>query len=233
MSLMRRTLVLVFLGCAGLLAFAQEPGRGARERSGRPAHVEISTGDVLLRTDGTRILVMVDTILDKSVPPDGLVDQWFVLETREPSVPMSAHLEDALIVHSAGVLRITTAEERFEFVVAGDTRNVATPDGLEAITTRTVGIGLSHNKGQTTVSIAQQLDRTGRVSTNCVACGGVLNPDPSTGGGGGAACGSGGPGSTSCSVTSSGNSCSVSCAAGYYACCNGIAGDTYCRCVRS
>jgi len=231
MSLMRRTLALLFLGCAGLFAFAQEPDRAARERT-RPEHVDISTGDVLLRTNGTRILVMVDTILDRSVPPDGLVDQWFVLETGEPSVPMSAHLADALLVHSAGVLRITTAEQRFEFVVAGDTRNVPTPNGLEAITTRAVGIGLSHNKGQTTISIAQQLDRAGRISTDCEACG-VLDPDPGPGGSGGAACGSGGPGSTSCSVTSGGNSCSVSCAAGYYACCNGIAGDTYCRCVRS
>lgn len=188
--------------CAGL--HAQEP--------------RVATGDVVIRTAGHRIVVMVDTILDKSVAPDGLVDQWFALETADAAPPVFAHLANALIVHSPAGLRISTETERYELVLAG-TR----PRGGATFVT---GIGLSHNNGATTIRIADQLDRRGNVSAECADCG-SLDPEP-----GNAACGSGGPGSTSCSVTSGNNSCSVTCAAGHSACCNGIAGSTYCGCVR-
>lgn len=53
-------------------------------------------------------------------------------------------------------------------------------------------------------------------------------------GGGGIICTSGGPGSTSCSigteVATIGTSCSVSCSAGYYACCK--SSNTTCKCIK-
>jgi len=224
---MRRYCLSPVLVLCASFAFAQEGPR--LDRVNRPEHVEISAGDVLIRTNGNRILVMVDTILDKTAAPDGLVDQWFTLETAEPPIPVFVHLAGSLIVHSPGALRISTAEERFEFVLADSHRSAESND---AITTRVAGIGLSHNTGPTTISLASQIDRRGKVSSECDECG-PLDTDPGGGSGGGAACGSGGAGSTSCSVTSGSSSCSVTCAAGYYACCNGIAGSTNCRCVRN
>lgn len=186
-------------------------------------HAEVSAGDVIIRTTGNRVLVLVDTIVDRTGAPDGLIDQWYTLETTEPPAPVMAHLANALLVHSPAALRISTTDERYELVLRD-----ARPDGNvpDSITTRIAGIGLSHNNGQTSISIASQLDRRGNISSECDECG-ALDSEPGT------ACSSGGPGSTSCSVASGNNSCSVTCATGYYACCNGIAGDTSCRCVRN
>lgn len=47
------------------------------------------------------------------------------------------------------------------------------------------------------------------------------------------ACGSGGPGSTSCSQSWNGSSCSVSCGSGHHACCyQASSGSPHCRCVK-
>jgi len=218
--------LLIALTTAAASAMAQEGPRAdrpARER--RPAHVSSWVGDVLIRTVGSRVLVMVDTPAQRGATPDGIVDQWFVLETAEPLLtPISEHLGDSLLVHSAGVLEISSAERRFEFVLEGDSR----PG--DALTTRVAGVGLSHHKGEKTgVRIADEV-RSARVSTTCMACE-VLDPDPGSGGSG-TSCSSGGPGATSCSATQQGNSCSITCASGRYACCNyGSEGSPFCRCV--
>lgn len=63
----------------------------------------------------------------------------------------------------------------------------------------------------------------------------IRNPDPGGGGGsGGSNCSSGGPGSSSCSTSYGGDGCSVSCQAGFYACCEGggIVTAPKCYCVR-
>lgn len=229
-----RMISLVVLLVASPFLVAQEPGRFDRDPGQRPAGrdpVEFYLGDVLVRTDGARVLVMVDTITARGVAPDGLVDQWFVLETAGPSTPIFAHLSDALLVHSPGALRVTTTEQQFDFMLSDGDASLPAPRGLEAITTRTVGIGLSHNKGATAIRLAGQLDRAGRVATTCEGCE-VLNPDDGGLGAGGGNCDSGGPGSTSCSVSAgtSGYSCSVSCSAGYYACCLAQGGRVSCKC---
>jgi len=65
----------------------------------------------------------------------------------------------------------------------------------------------------------------------------IRNPNPGgggSGGGGGSDCDSGGPGSSQCSATYGGDGCSVTCQAGYYACCErgGILTASECYCVR-
>lgn len=194
----------------------------------RPEHTASYFGDVLLRSDGVRIFVMVDTTLDRSVPSDGLVDQWFILETAEPIIPaISAHLPGALLVHTPDTLRVSSPEQRFELVLSNDARK-APLDGT--LTTRVVGIGLSRNVAESTnLRIADHV-RAGRVTSTCEACD-VLNPDPGSGGSA-ASCGSGGDGATQCSASYGSNSCSISCSSGYYACCNALPGSASCRCVR-
>jgi hypothetical protein len=219
--------LLIALTTVAASVMAQEGPRADRPvRERRPDHVSSWTGNVVIRTVGARVLVLVDTPPARGVQPDGIVDLWFVLETAEPLLmPINEHVGDSLLAHSAGVLEVSSAERRFEFVLEGDSR----PD--DVMITRVVGVGLSHHKGEKTgVRIADEV-RSARVSTTCMACE-VLDPDPGEGGGSGTSCSSGGPGATSCTATQAGNSCSITCASGRYACCNyGSSGSPYCRCV--
>jgi hypothetical protein len=230
---MRQRAPMVLMSLVISMALWASPQQGERtERAGggRSRDVETYLGNVLIRTDGVRVYVMVDTLDDKTDSTDGYVDQWFILETKEPLMtPISALVPDAQIIHSSGVLRVKSTQRRFELVLEENERSPQPPAGLA--TTRAAGIGLSHNSGVTNVRIPDRLERDGKLSTFCDECG-VLNPDPGGGAGGGAACSSGGTGAVSCSVSNGPNSCSILCASGYYACCNAVPGAAYCRCVQ-
>lgn len=229
---------LLFLGCTAFDASGQNDARAGKAGPGRelhryPDHVEFYSGDVLIRTDGARIFVMVDTVKDDSGGGmDGLVDQWFTLQGDEPFVmPVFAHVPAADIVHWPGALRVTSgeAQTRFEFVLSDADRDTPVPHSYGA--TRVAGVGLSHNIGDTNIHIASQLDR-GRVTTNCPECG-PLEIDPGGGGNDAAGCVSGGSGASACSTGLGGAVCSISCVSGYYACCNSIPGFASCKCVKN
>lgn len=213
---MRDSLVLTVLLACGA-AFAQERPRAE--------HVESYFGDVVLRTDGARVIVMLDTNLDATTASDGLIDQWFLLQTAEPPlVPVQAHLRDALVVHTPRALRVSTSDHRYELVIDSPDTPVA------PMATRIAGVGLAHHKAATGVRITDQLDRRGRVTATCEGC---FYEDPFPGGGSNSgSCTSGGRGSTSCSASYGTTSCSVACASGYYACCNAVPGAAYCRCIQ-
>ncbi|HEX6099247.1 MAG TPA: hypothetical protein VF432_23235 [Thermoanaerobaculia bacterium] len=208
--------LMLLLACSPALA---QPGHADR--------VENYLADVVVRTDGDRVTVLLDTIVDAGTAPDGIVDQWFVLQTAEPVLtPVMVHLPQALVVHQPRALRISTSDQRYELLID----RPKTPDA--AMTTRIAGIGLSHNTGTKGPRLGDQLDRRGRVVTTCDWC---LTQDPGPGGGSGSgstSCPSGGPGATQCSASYGTNSCSVSCASGYYACCQALPGSAYCRCIK-
>lgn len=221
---------VVILACGAALGDDVRTERAERERVRPVEHVESYLGDVILRTEQSRVLVLVDTILDAGSGPDGIVDQWFSLQTAEPLlVPLSDHLRSALVVHSEGTLRITTPTSRYELVVEGHDHEAR---AHEAASMRLVGIGLAHARGESGVRLASQLDRAGRVRVTCDDCDPFVQDPSSGGGGGGGSCSSGGPGATSCSASYGTTSCSVACATGYYACCHAVPGAAYCRCIR-
>jgi hypothetical protein len=113
------TLILLFIATATL---AQE------------SHL----GDVTIRSDGDRVVVLLDTTLDASAPTDGVVDQSFVLQIGGPVLaPLSVHLSNALVVHTPRALRVTTATQRYEFVL----------DGESAAPAATRVIGIAHHTG--------------------------------------------------------------------------------------
>ena len=205
---------LVLLVCAPVLAAPKKAD-----------HVETHLANVVIRTDGDRVMVLLDTILDAGTPSDGDVDQWFTLQAEGLLLtPVMVHLERALVVFTPRSLRVSTSEERYEFSLDGP----ETPNA--GMTTRITGIGLSHNTGTKGPRLRDQLDRRGGVIEKCDWC---LQQDPGTGGGsGGTSCPSGGPGSTQCSAANGANSCSVTCATGYYACCQALPGAAYCRCIK-
>ena len=207
-------LAMLLLACSPVLA-----------GSANTEHVETHLADVIIRTDGAQVMVLLDTITDATREPDGVVDQWFILQTEEPVLtPVMAHLERALVVFTRRALRVSAEDQRYELLI--DRPDTPVP----AMTTRVAGFGLAHATGGKGPKIKDQLDRKGRVMPTCEWC---LQQDPGTGGGsGGAACKSGGPGSTQCSATHGVDSCSVTCASGYYACCNALPGAAYCRCVK-
>jgi hypothetical protein len=211
-----------FVAMVVLALLACVPALGGPDQAN---HVETHLADVVIRTDGDRVMVLLDTILDAGTPPDGDVDQWFVLQTAEPVLtPVMAYLPKALVVHQSHALRISTSDERYEFRLDGP----ETPNA--GMTTRITGIGLAHNTGTKGPRLRDQLDRRGRVVEKCEWC---LQQDPGTGGGsGGTSCPSGGPGATQCSASHGTNSCSVTCATGYYACCQALPGAAYCRCIK-
>ena len=98
------------------------------------------------------------------------------------------------------------------------------------------GYGLTHIVGPQVNKISMPWPKSGRVhATDECSEGCIYNmEEPGVSGGGGGACDSGGGGATSCSITRSGDGCSVACATGYYACCmryTGILGPPSCTCV--
>jgi hypothetical protein len=203
----------LLLGCSSALA-----------SSPRTDRIATYLGDVVIRTDGAQVMVLLDTG-KAGAAPDGEVDHWFTLQTEEPPlIPVMVHLEQAQVVHTPRALRVSTADERYELLLDPP----KAPAG--ALTTRVVGIGLAHNAGGKGPKIKDQLDGRGHVVPTCEWC---LQNDTGAGGGtGGAACQSGGPGSVQCSASWDSSSCSITCATNYYACCNAVPDRAYCRCVR-
>lgn len=230
MRLLKVTLAILLLSCTPVIASDQNrPSRGARADVLDIEHVDSYVGDVVIRTVGSRIYVMVDTF--KEGRGDGLVDRWFTLETAQPmDDPIFAHLPVAQINHWAGALRIISHDQRliFDLTVPEHERAAPVPEQYRA--TRIAGIGLSHTAGPTEIRIASEVSRGG-VTTLCDECG-PIDLDPGGGGTGGTNCDAGGVGATSCSAGTGTYSCSVACAAGYYPCCNVVVGGVSCKCIK-
>ena len=141
-------------------------------------------GDVSIRSTADRVIVMLDTSVDASAPTDGVIDQMFVLQTREPlAVPIAVELPRALVVQSATSLRVTTADQRYEFSL---------DDAVSSTGTRVIGI--AHSVGGDVIHLAGEGEcvaggpgatackvatRAGRCDVVCAngfyACGSVRN----------------------------------------------------------
>jgi hypothetical protein len=170
-----------------------------------------------------------------SVQPRG-VDHAFVLACDEPiGGPAVVDLSDAVISVSPGRVVATSASDRTVVVLAlsdsPDPANEHFPAGYNVL--RFHGFGLTHKVG----ALGTPLQKARKFVARDL-CDGVIDPycvenlDPGGGGGSGSSCGSGGSGASQCGCSAGGDSCSVSCVSGYYACCNcGLFGST-CTCVR-
>lgn len=208
-------IAVVLLGCTSVVA--------------GPEHSESYSGEVLIDTRGNAVVILIDTNKDGR---DGLVDQWFTLETAGSMVPVSEHMTSAQIVHTAGYLRVTAPGQRviYDFVVAGQDRALEVPGGFTKI--RSEGYGLSHNMSPTNIRIPKT--RGDSVTAfNCEGCE-IFYPDfGDSGGSGQTACASGGRGATACSSATGTQSCSITCGSGYYACCNSNSYSATCKCYRN
>jgi|GEM_PF-758472 len=125
--------------------------------------------------------------------------------------------------------RITTF-----FVDGTGARPALAPTGFTAA--GYAGYGLNHEMGARPAQHHLKVNGSLVAETTCNDCPeyqGFEDPWGAAGGGSGG-CTVGGTGATSCSVSSGGGSCSVSCSAPMHACCNygGIATFPSCSCVR-
>lgn len=211
---------IVLLGCSVAVAEPDPP---------RPDRVEGFTGEVLIDTRGFHVVVLVDT---NKQGRDGVVDQWFILQSTGAPPALFEHIRNAQITHSEGHLRVVSMDRRvaYDFALADHPRQAGLPPGFTV--TAVDGYGLSHNIGETAVRIPAV--RRGWVTTmDCEGCDVVYPCDGCDGGGGATSCESGGQGATSCSISSGTKSCSITCTGAYRACCNTTATGVSCKCVVS
>jgi len=199
-----------------------------------PADYAIIQGRTLIVTrTRNAVAIAVDTDYDGSL--DDLF--WFYSKTP-PS--LRVYSEQASIEFRGDELVVVSADTGETHVFSVGRPRVAVHhihDLPEISSAAYAGYGISHKMGPSVNAIRLfSSNGHGRLKTeeSCTDGGDpcLLNPDD--GGGGGTSCDSGGLGSSSCSVTRDGNSCSVSCVAGYYACCNRrtrILGPPSCTCV--
>lgn len=175
------------------------------------ADTESHLAEVVIRSDGGRVLVMLDTVLDAGSKPDGFTDRWSILQTHERS-HVAAYFERALVVLTSTSVRVSeTSGQRYDFVLAGSDR----PAGVDSSITRVEGFGLAHFKAATDVPLAAD-------AVALASMGEWRFSD-------GEACLSGGPGATKCSTADARFACAVACATGYEACCGQRAAVCGCR----
>jgi hypothetical protein len=210
-ALVATAMLLPLIAATPLLA--QGPGSN-RDRARR------DIGDVVIFNHGTDgMIVAMDT---DTTGKDGLVDQWFVLQTLIPATETRVHLRAADIVYNQGFVRVTSHQDKkvYEFALEG--AGAGPPVNAHYDVVRTEGFGLSHHTRDTTLRLSSD-DADACADCETLAQDwGELGDDSAAG-----SCSAGGIGASSCSV----GDCSVTCSSTHYACCRTLAnGTASCRC---
>jgi hypothetical protein len=213
-KLILATAILLSLGATTQL-LAQAPGRDRARRE---------IGDVVIFNQGTdRLIVAMDT---DTFGNDGLVDQWFTLQTLLPAAEIRVHLSSADVVYNDRFVRVTSPQDKkvYEFVLEGADAGPEVNAQYDVV--RTEGFGLAHNAGDTTIRLSSDK------RDPCADCASLTQDWGELGGDGGAgSCDAGGIGATSCSRGSGTETCSVNCSGSYYPCCRTLAnGKVTCAC---
>ncbi|MGA7614784.1 MAG: hypothetical protein WBX15_06320 [Thermoanaerobaculia bacterium] len=205
-----------------------------------PAHAKSLQGDVAVATHGGRAFIGVDT---GRADHAGLVDYGFVFVSGMPGPAVSLILKNAHVEYDSEYVRVISATTRqiFSFSVAGQPDvNRTWPAGFSV--TQAEGYQLSwYDVTTRSITLTDVLMAFSPQTENPQI--GSIQPlsatpyyqDPFGADSDSASCRSGGKGSTECTVewdVAGGSvtyhrSCTVKCAAGYYACCN----DYSCTCV--
>jgi hypothetical protein len=218
---MRRALLFLL---ASLLAASAHAATSVARTPTEAADYTVLAGKTVIKTYGERMVGIA--VYD---PRDSRIHLFRLWTNEAPAAALNIVLENASVEYRGAELVVMSGEPRSFYVFGtAETRFTAprAPAGYSGL--HTIGYGLNHEIR------AAAPARTGRVRATEECSDPFLCPfdqDPGGGGSGGGSCQSGGPGSTSCTVNSSSGSCSVSCSAGYYACCN--FDPPRCNCNRS
>ena len=175
------------------------------------------------------LIIAIDSI--RGGERDGAADVAYVFYTTAPAADVQFHAERAHIEDLGGRQLVIVANgQHLVFTLAGEEiRNRA-----EGALMFTDGVGIARHWGEDVSGLQIGTgEPTAQVGCDGDGSGEPCYSDWSLGGGGSGRCDSGGPGATSCSiegtVLGSGGSCSVTCQAGYYACCSY---SSNCRCIK-
>jgi hypothetical protein len=191
------------------------------------APVRVHGGTVLVRSKLHATIFLV-----RNGEGDGPAEHAFQVWTN-PGLDLNAVYRGADVEYTGTALVVVAPGEKSVtvYTVAGHSAPAAaSPEGFSAATYAVAG--LNHVIGANVEKLTITTSRPGgRLGTNeCTDCDWLPFEDPWGGGGGAAGCNAGGSGSTSCSVTQGGSTCSVSCGVNYYACCR-FGPPPSCSCV--
>lgn len=220
--------LLMILVCSSTSAVADGTRRGDDRTIAprEPAVIAASDpatfhGRAIVRSFGEhRIAVAVDVSGD----PNSHVFRFWSEETL-PGIDVAYGAAEVKFYGDELVVVAAEARSIVRFTV-GHARPHQTnvPEGFNS--TSLAGYGLNHEMRPTVLRAGRAIS----AQQDCEPdCGEPIFEWP---GDGAMDCTSGGTGSTSCSVSSSGLSCSTSCELGYYACCKVGWGGVSCTCVR-
>ena len=187
------------------------------------APVRVHGATVLVRSK-THATIFLVSNGDGSGPAQHLFQIW-----SNPGLDLNATYHDADIEYTRTALVVALPSEKTTttYNVAGH-KPPASP-APEGFSTTTYDVfGMNHQVGAAVERLAPSSSHSGRISANeCTDCDWLQFEDPWSATGG--SCSSGGLYSTSCSISSSGGSCSVTCSAGYACCNNGNPPTCTCR----
>lgn len=189
------------------------------------AHAEVFVGRVVIdSTPDGEILIAVDQQQGRRGAGYGIAELVFVLQV-DPAMDIHEDYARARVVARKDSVEVHPAPAAGGWVFAlSEAVEHETPPGFE----RVVGFGLSWNRGRH--------DLTGGGNgglRSVVGESGGLYQDDTGGGTSSGGCTSGGIGSSSCSLTCGGQTCSVTCNTGYYACCVCTTSGPRCKCNAS
>ncbi|HEX7680301.1 MAG TPA: hypothetical protein VF713_19370 [Thermoanaerobaculia bacterium] len=157
----------------------------------------------------------------------------FRLWTEAPLKTFRASSQSASIEFRGDELVVMAADQEWFYALvtnAADRHAPRQPVGFTGA--RYVGYGLNHEIRRVVAKTAGNGRHIAALDfcDDFDSC--VFNADYGIGGGAGGACDSGGPNSTSCSISNSLGSCSVTCSSGYACCTNATStSNASCRCV--
>jgi hypothetical protein len=190
-----------------------------------------SPADYALMHGSARIVTVSGTMLAVVVTPaqNATLRHVFRIGFDAPVSTLRVAIRSASVEFRGGELVVMAADEQlfYRFIVKGQESPLSrAPRGFTAA--EYAGIGISHTILH--VDDPPSTPPSSDVSTAdfCSDCE-LTYVGPDDWALGAVSCSQGGAGATSCSVEALGFSCSVSCASGYYACCNVRTG---CKCVR-
>lgn len=206
-------------------------------------------GDAAIEAYGTRaVLVYVDTNRDNSfdhvfrlqiegtkperVDADVKLDRETSSTIPPTLMPGLSYVGNASVEFAPGYVRVVAGGEAIELFVEGTQSAAWNPAGARVW--RRAGYGLIHEVRETGIAVKKSGRERSITAEYCDASS-DCDPGDTDGGGtwtnGGTLCDAGGPGSTSCSVSNGGGTCTSTCGVGYYACCM-YGAPPKCRCIR-
>ncbi len=193
---------------------------------------ETHSADVLISNYGPNAMYIAADF--RSGGPDGKVDVVYGVVSDFSFDPVSYRLDHVrIVVQESRVIVISQAERTaFVFDHGQACEECDFPAGMTVH--HFTGYGMLRRDGSLDAPLLDKIKHSKDVSI-AVEGGDEWAPwEPWDGGGGAGAtsCTAGGSGATSCSIGSCGHSCSVSCAAPAYACCNAPLCSPSCKCIK-